>query len=267
MPNAWDAGSARMLSAAGFLALGTTSAGIAYALGRPDGCGRVSREEMMDAVHLIAGAVSIPVSADLESGLADDAQGVATTIRLARDAGVVGANIEDATGDSSKPFLYDLPEAADRIRAAVEAGGPDFTLTARSDACMLGGSEALSEAVQRCAAYFEAGASCVFVPGLRGAGDIARLVRESPGPVSVVMGLSGSPMTQTELRHLGVRRVSTGGSLARAALGMVQRAAIKMMTEGSFDYAAGQIPDAELCQLFASSDDQVRHRIAVHHHL
>ena len=257
MPNAWDAGSARILSAQGFSALGTTSAGIAYALGRPDGCARVSRQEMMDAVHRIAGAVSVPVSADLESGFSDDAQGVASTIRLAMDAGVVGANLEDVTGASSLA-LYALPEAVDRVRAAVEAGGADFTLTARSDACMLGGADALPEAIHRCQAYLE-GAACIFVPGLRGAEDIARLVREVPGPVSVVMGLTGSPMTLAELRLLGVRRVSTGGSLARAVLGLVQRAATQMMTEGRFDYADGQILDAELCNLFASSDEYARH--------
>lgn len=257
MPNAWDAGSARILSAQGFSALGTTSAGIAYALGRPDGCARVSREEMMDAVHRIASAVSIPVSADLEAGFADDAQEVATTIRLAMDAGAVGANIEDATGDSARP-LYALPEAVDRVRAAVDAGGARFTLTARSDACLLGGADALPEAIQRCNAFLEAGAACVFVPGLRGADDIAHLVREVPGPVSVVMGLSGSPMSLAELRTLGVRRVSIGGSLARAALGLVRRAAAEMMANGLFGYAEGQIPDAELCNLFASSDEQAR---------
>lgn len=227
MPNAWDAGSARILSAQGFCALGTTSAGIAYALGRPDGCARVSREEMMDAVHRIASAVSIPVSADLEAGLADDAQGLATTIRLAMDAGAVGANIEDATGVSARP-LYALPDA-----------------------------------ILRCQAYLEAGAACVFVPGLGGADDIARLVREVPGPVSVVMGLSGSPTTLAELRLLGVRRVSTGGSLARAALGLVRRAAAQMMTEGRFGYADEQIPDPELCSFFALDDEQARARAPV----
>ena len=261
MPNAWDAGSARLLSAAGFSALGTTSAGIAYALGRPDGAGLVSRSEMMDAVQRIAEAVSIPVSADLEAGFGARPEDVAETVRLARAAGVVGCNLEDAADAQT---LYPLPEALDRLRAAREATASSeapFTLTARTDVMLQqSGPGALAEAIDRCQRFLKAGADCVFVPGIGGVDAMARLVAEVPGPVSVVMGLSGSAQTMHELRALGVRRASTGGSLARAVMGLLRRSAATMMADGRFDYAQEQIPDAELCAFFALDDAQARAR-------
>lgn len=258
MPNAWDAGSARILSAQGFSALGTTSAGIAFARGVPDGSQAVGRSEMMDAIHRIAAAVSIPVSADLESGFGDSLHDVADTVRQAVQAGAVGGNIEDvcALGDSA---LHELPLAVDRIRAARSAD-PGFVLTARSDACLQGGRAALPEAITRCQAYAEAGADCVFVPGLSEASDMARLVREVPVPVTVVMGLSSSTLSVGDLRGAGARRISVGGSLARACLGLLRRASRQMLEQGRFDYAADQIPDAELNDFFAMDDRSARQR-------
>lgn len=258
MPNAWDAGSARILSAQGFAALGTTSAGIAFARGVPDGAQAISRSEMMDAIHRIASAVSIPVSADLEAGFGVEPGDVADTVVQAIQAGAVGGNIEDA--DTESPAgLFELASAVDRIRAARSAD-PAFVLTARTDVCLRRGAQALSTAIQRCQAYADAGADCVFVPGLTQAQDIARLVSEVQVPVTVVMGLSTSTLTASDLRQAGARRISVGGSLARACLGLLRRASRQMLDQGRFDYAADQIPDAELCDFFAMDDHTARQR-------
>ncbi|MBT9550343.1 MAG: isocitrate lyase/phosphoenolpyruvate mutase family protein [Hydrogenophaga sp.] len=258
MPNAWDAGSARILSAQGFVALGTTSAGIAFARGAPDGAQAIGRSEMMDAIHHIASAVSIPVSADLEAGFGSEPGDVAETVAQAIQAGAVGGNIEDASGDSATGLL-ELARAMDRIRAARSADAR-FVLTARTDACLRSGRGALSTAIQRCQAYADAGADCVFVPGLTQAQDIARLVSEVQVPVTVVMGLSASTLTVADLRQAGARRISVGGSLARACLGLLRRASRQMLDEGRFDYAADQIPDAELCDFFTMDDHTARQR-------
>lgn len=256
MPNAWDAGSARILSAQGFAALGTTSAGIAFSRGLPDGAQAIGRTEMMDAVHRIALAVSVPVSADLEAGFGVRPDDVAQTVLMALQAGAVGGNIEDA-GPDSPDGLYDLGLAVDRIRAARSAS-PSFTLTARTDACLIGGKQALPQAIERCQAFVQAGANCVFVPGLTTAEDIGRLVAEVTAPVNVVMGLASSSLTVADLRGLGVRRISVGGSLARTCLGLVRRASRAMLEQGRFDYAEQQIPDADLCEFFSLDDTEAR---------
>jgi 2-methylisocitrate lyase-like PEP mutase family enzyme len=256
MPNAWDAGSARILSAQGFSALGTTSAGITFSRGLPDGAQALGRAEMMDAVHRIASSVSVPVSADLEAGFGTGPDEVAQTVAMAIQAGAVGGNIEDANPDSPSG-LYDLGLAVDRIRAA-RAASPWFTLTARTDACLTGGAQALPQAIERCQAFVQAGADCVFVPGLTTAADIERLVHEVAAPVNAVMGLASSSLTVADLRGLGVRRISVGGSLARACLGLVRRASLAMLEHGRFDYAEQQIPDAELCGFFALDDATAR---------
>jgi 2-methylisocitrate lyase-like PEP mutase family enzyme len=256
MPNAWDAGSARILSAEGFSALGTTSAGIAISKRRPDGAQRVSRSEMMETIHQIAQAVSVPVSADLESGFGDRTQEVAHTVELAIQAGAVGGNIEDACA-KNETGLYELPQALDRIRAA-RSVSPAFTLTARTDACLVAGPLPLADAIERCQAFVDAGAHCVFVPGLTTATDIRRLVQEVPAAVSIVMGLKASALTKSELTTLGVRRISVGGSLARASLGLLRRASRNMLDAGDFAHASGQIPDAELNELFSMDDSTAR---------
>lgn len=197
MPNAWDAGSARMLAAAGFSAIGTTSAGIAFSRGLPDYDGRVTRPEMLDCVGRIAAAVDLPVSADLEAGYGIAPQDVAQTIALFIQAGVVGGNIEDYSGDARCP-LFDAMLASERIaaaRQAADSSGLPFTLTARTDCYLAGVDDPFSEAVRRSNLYRQAGADCLFVPGIRDAATIAALVREIDGPLSVVMGLSGTALT------------------------------------------------------------------------
>ncbi len=252
MPNAWDPGSARMLAASGFASIATTSAGIAYSLGLPDYEGRLSRSEMLDRVQQIAAAVDLPVNADLEAGYGISPPEVAETIRLSIQAGVAGGNIEDYTGDTSAP-LHALPLAAERIRAAREtadASGLPYTLTARTDCFLACIEQPFDEAVRRCRSYLEAGADCLFVPGLKDADTIRRLVQETSAPLNVVMGLTGNPMTVADLASLGVRRISIGGSLARATFGLIRRAAQEMREHGTFQYAAQQIPDDEMCRFF-----------------
>ena len=254
MPNAWDAGSACILAASGFQCLATTSAGIAFSLGQPDVEGRVSRSQMMERIHQIASAVTLPVSADLEAGFGAAPEEVAETIRMAIQAGVVGGNLEDLPGNPHSP-LFDLELAADRIRAAREAAnrsGITFTLTARTDCYLANVPSPFAEAVRRANRFREMGADCLFVPGVKDAETIAALMREIEGPINVVMGLTGSAFTVSQLNSLGVRRISIGGSLARSALGLVRRAAQEMREHGSFTFAEQQIPDAELCDFFAS---------------
>ncbi|MBI3144706.1 MAG: isocitrate lyase/phosphoenolpyruvate mutase family protein [Pseudogulbenkiania sp.] len=254
MPNAWDAGSARMLSASGFPAIATTSAGIAFSLGLPDYEGAVSRETMLERIRQIAAAVDLPVSADLEAGYGVEPEQVGDTIRLAMAAGVVGGNIEDFTGERSAP-LFGLDLAAERIRAAREAADASaipFTLTARTDCYLAGVGNPFAAAVERANRYREAGADCLFVPGVSDPDVIAALVKEIDGPLTVVMGLSGSTLSVSQLAALGVRRVTIGGSLARATYGLIRQAASEMKEQGSFSFADRQIPDGELCRFFAS---------------
>lgn len=253
MPNAWDAGSAMMLAALGFPAVATTSAGICYSLGQPDSEVAVSRDVMLDRVRSIADAVQLPVSADLQAGYGSDPEEVAATIQRAILAGVVGANIEDSAGDPEQS-LFSIEEASARVQAArreADVSGVPFVLTARTDAYLLGVEGAFAVAVARCNAYRAAGADCLFVPGATDQKTIAALVREIDGPMTVVMGLSGSLLSVAQLGELGVRRVTVGGSLARAALGLVRRAASEIAQGGTFSYASQQIPDGELSRFFA----------------
>ena len=253
MPNAWDAGSALMLASLGFPAIATTSAGVAFSLGFPDQEAAVSRETMLERVGSIAGATQLPVSADLQSGYGATPEDVGSTMASAIQAGVVGANVEDHSGNPSKP-LFSLEDAVLRIRAArrtADASGVPFVLTARTDAYLAHVSEPFAVAVERCNAYREAGADCLFVPGASDPKTIAALVRQIDGPVTVVMGLTGSPLTVSQLGSLGVRRVTIGGSLARATFGLIRHAAAEMAGVGTFSYAAQQIPDAELNRFFA----------------
>jgi len=253
MPNAWDAGSALMLASLGFPAIATTSAGVSFSLGFPDQEAAVSRGTMIERVGSIAAAVRLPVSADLQSGYGTTPDVVGKTIRSAILAGVVGANIEDYSGNPAQP-LFAMEDATTRVRAArsaADASGIPFVLTARTDAYLTGAEKPFAEAVERCNAYREAGADCLFVPGASDPKTIEALVREIKGPITVVMGLTGSPLTVPQLGSLGVRRVTIGGSLARATYGLIRKAAAEMAELGTFSYAAQQIPDSELSQFFA----------------
>jgi 2-methylisocitrate lyase-like PEP mutase family enzyme len=251
LPNAWDVGSARILASAGFPAVATTSAGVAFSLGRPDHGfareGRVDRDTMIARIREIAGAVTIPVSADLEDGYGEAPETVASTISMTIAAGAAGGNIEDFTGDRTQP-LYDEALAADRIRAARAVIDEPFVLVGRTDVLLVDGS--LDEAVRRANAYLAAGADCAFVPGAADAETIGTLVRELDGPLNVVMGLTGNALSLDDLRELGVRRVTVGGSIARAMYGHLLRAARELAEHGTFSYADDQIPQAELNDLF-----------------
>ena len=252
MPNVWDAGSAKVMAQAGFPALGTTSAGIAFSAGFPDD-GRIGRDAMIERIGAIAAAVDVPVSADIESGYAPDADGVAATIRGVIQAGAVGANLEDA--DPRRPgTLFEMDDAVERLaaaRAAADRADVPFTLNARTDSYLVDAPDPFTEAVERASRYVAAGADCIFVPGGSEAPEIERLVEAIDAPLNVVAGLVGEPLGVAVLSRLGVRRVSIGGSLARACLGLVRRAA-QEMREGRFDFTAGALPHAEANRLMAS---------------
>ena len=256
MANAWNAGSAVLLEEAGFEAIGTTSAGIAYSHALPDYEGAVSLEMAIEEAGKIAQAVKIPVSMDAENGYGDTAGQIERNLKRIISARVVGANIEDYTGNKLKP-LYDIELAADRIRAAkaavAEIGYP-FTLTARTDCFLSHQQNPLQAAIRRLNEYRASGADCLFAPGIRDIETIRTLIREVDGPVNVVMGLSGAPISLADLKSAGVARISIGGSLARATFGLVRQAAREMLQEGTFGFARLQIADQELCALFAPDD-------------
>lgn len=249
MPNAWDAGSAILLANQGFKAIGTTSAGISFSAGLPD-YQVLTREEMLDKVSEIADAVDIPVNADLEAGYGETAAGVEETARLAIERGISGANIEDSTMAPDKP-LYEMAEAVERLSAAASGKGTsDFMITARCDTYLNAHPDPFGEAVKRCNAYYEAGADCLFVPGLTDKQAISKLVSEVDGPVNVVMGLSGGILTKDDLSSCGVKRISVGGSIARTALELIRKAGEEMMTKGTFTFANEQYGQNDLCVLF-----------------
>lgn len=252
MPNAWDAGSAMLLAAAGFQALGTTSGGVNWSRGCQDYVYRTPPETMLAAYGDIAAAVDLPVSGDLENGYGNSPAAVARSIRRSVEQGMVGGSIEDSTADPKAP-LYDIELAVERIVAAREAADATrvpYSLTARAESYYADLVNPFADAVRRANRYREAGADCIFVPGLVGADAIGRLVQEVDAPISVVMGLVGEPLTVAELGALGVRRISTGASIARATFALVRAAGEEIMERGSFGYAAAAIPDAEINAFF-----------------
>ncbi len=234
MPNAWDAGSARVLESLGFAALATTSSGFAATLGRPDY--GVTREEAIEHGAALAGAVEVPVSADLENCFADEPEGVAQTIRLAVQAGLAGGSVEDTTGNDESP-IYAFELAVARVSAASQAAheGPvPFVLTARCEN-FLHGRPDLGDTVMRLQAYADAGADVLFAPGIRDAGQIRALVAAVDRPVNVLVGRGLPPVS--ELASLGVARISVGGSFAFAALGSLVEAASELRDSGTYGYA------------------------------
>lgn len=249
IPNPWDIGTARLLAMTGFQALATTSAGYAFSRGLPDNA--IGREQMMLHLEEIAAATDLPVSADLENGFGDSPDHAAATIMMAAKAGVVGGSIEDATNRPGDP-LYSLEFAAERVRAAAEAKARlpfPFTLTARAEN-YLNGKPDLEDTIKRLQAYQEAGADVLFAPGIRTREDIAAVVSSVDRPVNVVMGLVNCDLNLEQLAELGVRRVSVGGSLARAALAGFLRAAREIREKGSFAYAGDAIPGGEINGMF-----------------
>jgi len=253
IPNPWDAGTARVLTALGFEALTTTSAGLAFVLGRRDGEGSVRREEALANAKAIAEATDLPVAADLENGYGHAPRDAAETIRLAGEAaGLVGASIEDASGDPSRP-IYDFTHAVERVAAAAEAARRlpfPFMLVGRAENYLHGRAD-LDDTIRRLQAFESAGADVLFPPGLTKAEEIREVCAALRKPVNVVMGLKGSTLTVAELAALGVRRISVGASLYRAALGAFVRAAREIREGGTFRYADDAIPFAEASALMA----------------
>ncbi len=248
LPNAWDAGSARVLEQVGFPAIATTSAGIAWAAGLPDG-GPMSRDEMLDAVSRIVAAVHVPVTADLESGYGDTPGDVGATVARVVQVGAVGCNIEDAVDG----VLLDVDTAVARLEAA-RAAAPkgSFVLNARIDTYVSGvDGDPFDEAVDRALRYIHAGADCIFVPGVVETDAIRRLATAIPAPLNIVAGLANNVDTLT-LFSLGVARVSLGGGLARAALSLVERAGRELRLSGTLGFLDGAASYAEIQRRFGT---------------
>jgi 2-methylisocitrate lyase-like PEP mutase family enzyme len=250
MPNPWDAGSARLLASLGFEALATTSAGFAFSKGKRDSFAGLSRVKILANAAEIIAATELPVSADLEDGFGAAPEVCAETIRMACQLGLVGGSIEDATGDKDAP-IYELSHAIERIRAASEAAPRrQFLLTARAENYLWGRAD-LDDTIRRLQAFSEAGADVLYAPGLPDIATIKVVCRSVDKPVNVVMGLGGKAYSVTELSEAGVRRVSVGGSFARAAFGALMRAATEVRSHGTFGYSKDAIPDAVMSQFMS----------------
>ncbi|HSV50804.1 MAG TPA: isocitrate lyase/phosphoenolpyruvate mutase family protein [Burkholderiaceae bacterium] len=249
IPNPWDVGSARYLQGLGFKALATTSSGVAWSQGRPDGA--FSREMVLAHLRDIVQATDLPVNADFESGFASDPQGVAESVRLAVETGVAGLSIEDATGDAANP-IHGVDTAIARLRAArgaIDQAGGDTLLIGRAEN-FLHGRPDLDDTIARLKAYAEAGADCLYAPGIGTHEQIAAVVAAvAPKPVNLLIGTT-SKLTLQEVSGLGVRRISVGGALARSAWGGFQRAARAIAEQGRFDGFADAASGAELNAFF-----------------
>lgn len=249
IPNPWDVGSARFLQGLGFKALATTSSGFAWSHGHRDG--GMSRDRVLDHLTDMVEATNLPINADFESGFAPDAAGVAESVRLAVETGVAGLSIEDSTGDASRP-LYELHTAVARIRAArkaIDKAGGDTLLVGRAE-CFLHGHPDIGQTIHRLKAYADAGADCLYAPGIRTPEHIGAVVAGvAPKPVNLLMAWPGD-LTMPEIAALGVRRVSVGGALARSAWGGFMRAAKLIAEEGKFDGFADAASGQELDAFF-----------------
>lgn len=252
LPNPWDRGSARYLEHLGFKALATSSAGFAFSRGLPDSTTAITTENMLDHFRDIAACTSLPVNADFQNGYADRAEDVRENVTRCIKTGVAGLSIEDATGQLEAP-LYDGQLAIERVRAArsaIDDGGVPVVLTARCEAWLVGDPDARRTAFDRLVAFADAGADCLYAPGVRQLDDIAAMVKAvAPKPVNVLVSSPG--LTVSQLADLGVRRISVGSALARVAWGGFMRAAESIQETGSFDSFAGITPHATLNQLLA----------------
>jgi len=251
IPNPWDAGTARILEHAGFEALATTSAGLAFSLGKRDGVRAVTRDETIANAKAIVEETDLPVAADLENGFGDAPETVAETIRLAGEvAGLVGGSIEDATGDAHRP-IYDFTHAVERVAAAAEAARAlpfPFVLVGRAENHLHGRPD-LDDTIRRLQAFDAAGADALYAPGLTNAEDIRLVCAAVRKPVNVVMGLAGRSFSVAELAAMGVRRISVGSALSRVALAAVMSAAREMKEQGTFRFAEAAVRFAEANQL------------------
>ena len=248
IPNPWDAGSARYLQQLGFKALATTSSGAAWRHAKADG--QMSVEEVLVHLREMVDATDLPVNADFEAGFAPDAAGVARNVRLAIETGVAGLSIEDSTGDANQP-LRDIASGVERMRAArsaIDEAGGDTLLVGRAENFIVGRPD-LDDAIRRLKAYADAGADCLYAPGIKTREQITAVVAAvAPKPVNLLIGFA-TDLTLRDIEALGVRRVSVGGALARTAWGGFMRAAQAMASEGRFDFA-GAAAGTELNGLF-----------------
>jgi len=247
IPNPWDAGSARILAGLGFQALTTTSAGLAFALGRQDGAGVVTRDEALANAKAIVDATDLPVAADLENGYGHTPEAAAETIRLAGEAaGLVGGSIEDTTGNPRHP-IYDFQLAVERVAAAAEAARVfpfPFVLVGRAEN-FLHGRPDLDDTIRRLQAFEKVGAGALYAPGITKPEDIRTVCASVTKPVNALVGLKGETFSVADLEALGVRRISVGSALSRAALGAFVRAAREIREHGTFAFANEAIPYAE----------------------
>jgi len=247
IPNPWDAGTAKILAGLGFEALTTTSAGLAFTLGKQDGDGSVTRDETLANARLIADATDLPVAADLEDGFGASPEEAAETIRLAgMEAGLVGGSIEDSTVDPKQP-IYDFQLSVERVAAAAEAAHAlpfPFVFVGRAENYLHGRPD-LDDTIKRLQAYESAGADCLYAPGVTQAEDLRTICRSVTKPVNVVMGLKAARFSVAELGALGVKRISVGSALARAALGGFVSAAREIKEHGTFSFADHALPYAE----------------------
>jgi 2-methylisocitrate lyase-like PEP mutase family enzyme len=249
IPNPWDVGSARYLQHLGFKAIASTSAGFAFAQGRPDGA--VARDTLLAHLHELAHASDLPLNADFEAGYADDVPGIIESVRLAIDTGVSGLSIEDGVDRK----LYSIDDAVARVRAArtaIDRAGGDVLLVGRAE-CFLFGRPDLDETIARLKAYANAGADCLYAPGIKSREQITAVVNAvAPKPVNLLMSSGAKPLTVADIAALGVRRISVGGALARVGWGAVMRVAKEIANEGRFDGLNDSVPGAELNALFGN---------------
>lgn len=251
LPNPWDVGTAIYLEHLGFEALATTSAGFAFSRGKRDG--GVPCNEMLAHIREIVEATSLPVNADFQAGYADEPEGVAANVRLCIESGIAGLSIEDSTGRSNSP-LYAKKLAIERIgaaRSAIDASKTGVVLTGRCEAWLVGDPDPLHTALDRLTAYAEAGADCLYAPGVSDSNEIRQIVKTvAPKPVNVLVSGFNHHLTLSDLADLGVRRISVGSGLALAAWGAFLRAAQDIQTNGTFTLLADNAPSAELNELF-----------------
>jgi 2-methylisocitrate lyase-like PEP mutase family enzyme len=255
LPNPWDAGSAKLLAALGYEALATTSAGLAWMLGKPDGAAAVTREEAMRNAREIVEATGLPVAADLENGYGDEPEDCARTILQAAEAGLVGGSIEDATGRQGDP-IYPFELAVERVRAAVKAARSlpfPFMLAARAEN-LINGRPDLPDTIRRLEAFAEAGADVLYAPGLKTREEVSAVVRAvAPRPVNVLVGTAAMRLPLDELAELGVKRVSLGSALARVAYGALMQAAEGLRREGDLRFVGETAPYATINDLLKKS--------------
>ncbi len=254
IPNPWDVGSARLLAQAGFQALATTSAGLAFSQGLPDNA--VSRDALLAHLQLLVPSTALPISADLENGYGDTPEAVNESFRLALATGIVGCSIEDST-NTHPNSQFDLARAQDRVRAAVEAARAmpyPVMLTARAENFFIGRLD-LADTIKRLQAYQEAGADVLYAPGLRSADDIRTVVESVDRPVNVMMGGAAPTLSVQQLAGLGVKRISVGGTFARFAYGALLHAAHEVAQSGTFGYGTHPIGQVSLSKLFRDSAD------------